>query len=63
MSSSGRKIASVAVKNRRSTPFFEWLRNKFLAIERDPRTPPPGVSKEGEVNFKLLNKKHYFIKI
>lgn len=51
MSNVGRKIASDTVKNRSSTPFFEWLRRKLLAVERDPKTPPPGISKDGEVCF------------
>ncbi|KHJ84887.1 hypothetical protein OESDEN_15393 [Oesophagostomum dentatum] len=40
---SGRKIADAAVKNRTQTPFWNWLRNKLLAVDRLPGPPPPGL--------------------
>ncbi|KAE9418581.1 hypothetical protein Angca_001859 [Angiostrongylus cantonensis] len=38
-----RKIADATVKNRTQTPFWNWLRNKLLAVDRLPITPPPGL--------------------
>ncbi|KAK0411982.1 hypothetical protein QR680_005965 [Steinernema hermaphroditum] len=40
---SGRKIASAAVQNRTQTPFWNWIRNKLLAVDRQKITPPPGL--------------------
>ncbi|WKX92429.1 hypothetical protein Q1695_010449 [Nippostrongylus brasiliensis] len=40
---SGRKIAAATVQNRTQTPFWVWLRNKLLAVQRQPVTPPPGL--------------------
>ncbi|MFH4983319.1 hypothetical protein AB6A40_010028 [Gnathostoma spinigerum] len=40
---SGRKIASALVENRSQTPFWTWIRNKLLAVNRQPITPPPGL--------------------
>ncbi|KJH42675.1 NADH:ubiquinone oxidoreductase subunit B14.5a [Dictyocaulus viviparus] len=40
---SGRKIAAATVQNRTQTPFWNWLRNKLLAVDRQPITPPPGL--------------------
>ncbi|VDO76833.1 unnamed protein product [Heligmosomoides polygyrus] len=40
----GRKIAAATVQNRTQTPFWRWLRNKLLAVDRLPVTPPPGVA-------------------
>ncbi|KAF8362877.1 hypothetical protein PRIPAC_89800, partial [Pristionchus pacificus] len=39
----GRKIAAATVQNRTQTPFWNWLRNKLLAVERLDVTPPPGL--------------------
>uniref|UniRef100_A0AC34QLW0 NADH dehydrogenase [ubiquinone] 1 alpha subcomplex subunit 7 n=1 Tax=Panagrolaimus sp. JU765 TaxID=591449 RepID=A0AC34QLW0_9BILA len=48
----GRKIASAAVKNRTQSPFFTWLRDKLLAVHRQPITPPPGLPNEdGKCHF------------
>ncbi|KAI6196716.1 Complex I-B14.5a [Aphelenchoides besseyi] len=41
--SSVSKIAPKTIQNRRRTPFFSWLRDKLLAVDRDPKTPPPGL--------------------
>uniref|UniRef100_A0A7I4XS48 NADH dehydrogenase [ubiquinone] 1 alpha subcomplex subunit 7 n=1 Tax=Haemonchus contortus TaxID=6289 RepID=A0A7I4XS48_HAECO len=40
---SGRKIAAATVQNRTQTPFWTWIRNKLLAVDRLPKTPPPGL--------------------
>uniref|UniRef100_A0A0M3HS56 NADH dehydrogenase [ubiquinone] 1 alpha subcomplex subunit 7 n=1 Tax=Ascaris lumbricoides TaxID=6252 RepID=A0A0M3HS56_ASCLU len=40
---SGQKIASAAVKNRSQAPFWVWLRNKLLAVDRQKITPPAGL--------------------
>ncbi|KHN78281.1 NADH dehydrogenase [ubiquinone] 1 alpha subcomplex subunit 7 [Toxocara canis] len=40
---SGQKIASATVKNRSQAPFWVWLRNKLLAVDRLKTTPPPGL--------------------
>ncbi|KAK6017706.1 hypothetical protein OSTOST_16769 [Ostertagia ostertagi] len=40
---SGRKIAAATVQNRTQTPFWRWVRNKLLAVDRLPITPPPGL--------------------
>ncbi|VDK49142.1 unnamed protein product [Anisakis simplex] len=42
---SGQKIASTAVKNRSQAPFWVWLRNKLLAVDRQKITPPPGLER------------------
>ncbi|CAJ0963566.1 unnamed protein product, partial [Mesorhabditis belari] len=38
-----KKIADATVQNRTQTPFFSWLRNKLLAVDRQKITPPTGV--------------------
>ncbi|VDM85345.1 unnamed protein product, partial [Strongylus vulgaris] len=49
---SGRKIADAAVKNRTQTPFWTWLRNKLLAVDRQPGIPPPGLpTKDGKAVY------------
>ncbi|KAL6732451.1 NADH:ubiquinone oxidoreductase subunit B14.5a [Ancylostoma duodenale] len=40
---SGRKIAAATVQNRTQTPFWTWVRNKLLAVDRQKITPPPGL--------------------
>lgn len=51
---SGQKIASAAVKNRSQAPFWVWLRNKLLAVDRQKITPPAGLgTPDGKVPFKL----------
>ncbi|GMT16920.1 hypothetical protein PFISCL1PPCAC_8217, partial [Pristionchus fissidentatus] len=42
--SAGRKIAAATVQNRTQTPFWTWLRNKLLAVDRLDVTPPPGIA-------------------
>uniref|UniRef100_A0A8R1HL48 NADH dehydrogenase [ubiquinone] 1 alpha subcomplex subunit 7 n=1 Tax=Caenorhabditis japonica TaxID=281687 RepID=A0A8R1HL48_CAEJA len=41
---SGRKIAAATVQNRTQTPFWNWLKQKLLASDRLPITPPPGIA-------------------
>ncbi|CAJ0594706.1 unnamed protein product [Cylicocyclus nassatus] len=49
---SGRKIADAATKNRTQTPFWTWLRNKLLAVDRLPGTPAPGIpGKDGKAVY------------
>uniref|UniRef100_A0A1I7UUF6 NADH dehydrogenase [ubiquinone] 1 alpha subcomplex subunit 7 n=1 Tax=Caenorhabditis tropicalis TaxID=1561998 RepID=A0A1I7UUF6_9PELO len=43
---SGRKIAAATVQNRSQTPFWNWLKQKLLASDRLPITPPPGIAGE-----------------
>ncbi|CAI2323657.1 unnamed protein product [Caenorhabditis sp. 36 PRJEB53466] len=43
---SGRKIAAASVQNRSQTPFWNWLKQKLLASDRLPITPPPGIAGE-----------------
>jgi hypothetical protein len=38
------KIASSAIKNREQTPVMQWIRNTLLAVDRDPKTPAPGIA-------------------
>ena len=38
------KIADQSIKNRKSTPFWSWLRGRLAAVNRDGTTPPPGIA-------------------
>lgn len=49
---SGRKISDITTKNRAMTPFFAWIRDKLLAVDRQNITPPPGLpTPNGKVNL------------
>ncbi|PAV88802.1 hypothetical protein WR25_12066 [Diploscapter pachys] len=40
---SGKKIASAAIPHRSQSEFWQRIRNKLLAVYRDPKTPPAGL--------------------
>ncbi|VDN51195.1 unnamed protein product [Dracunculus medinensis] len=49
---SGRKISDITTKNRAMTPFFAWIRDKLLAVDRQNITPPPGLpTPNGKAKF------------
>ena len=49
---SARKIAAATVQNRSQTPFWEWVKRKLLAVDRQNVTPPPGIpGTDGRVCF------------
>lgn len=50
------KMASANIKTTDNTPLFAWIRDKLLAVKRDPRTPPPGIpAPDGEVCLFVFN--------
>uniref|UniRef100_A0A7E4W9I6 NADH dehydrogenase [ubiquinone] 1 alpha subcomplex subunit 7 n=1 Tax=Panagrellus redivivus TaxID=6233 RepID=A0A7E4W9I6_PANRE len=42
MSGGGRKLAAATVQNRTQTPFWNWIRNRLLAVERQPKYSATG---------------------
>uniref|UniRef100_A0A914RHF3 NADH dehydrogenase [ubiquinone] 1 alpha subcomplex subunit 7 n=1 Tax=Parascaris equorum TaxID=6256 RepID=A0A914RHF3_PAREQ len=52
---SGQKVASAAVKNRSQAPFWAWLRNKLLAVDRQKITPPAVVNAVYHNNLRFPN--------
>uniref|UniRef100_A0AC35GP67 NADH dehydrogenase [ubiquinone] 1 alpha subcomplex subunit 7 n=1 Tax=Panagrolaimus sp. PS1159 TaxID=55785 RepID=A0AC35GP67_9BILA len=55
--STGKKIASAAIKNRKQTPIMSWLRDKLLAVGRRPDQAPPGLpGPDGKFVFNYQNR-------